>query len=129
MCKPIPLNEIPQGFTTFSSLTSKITIFLLCLDIILFFKLQEGFDHLIYEGNSVRKLLKNELPQIFNIIICMKIKSELLLNKTNLPLFGGSFLCIMRVSLGPFHSVSGHLHCLHPRQTHKPKSHLYCNFF
>ena len=55
----------------------------------LFFKLQEGFDHLIYEGNSVRKLLKNELPQIFNIIICMKIKSELLLNKKNLPLFGG----------------------------------------
>ena len=50
----------------------------------LFFKLQEGFDHLIYEGNSVRKLLKNELPKIFKyIIICMKIKSELLLNKTN----------------------------------------------
>lgn len=37
MCKPIPLNEIPQGFTTFSSLTLKITIFLLCLDIIFLF--------------------------------------------------------------------------------------------
>ena len=129
MCKPIPLNEIPQGFTTFSSLTSKITIFLLCLDIIFFFKLQESFDHLIYEGNSVRKLLKKGASTNIQYHNFYENKIRTIIEQNKLTSLWWLFLCIMRVSLGPFHSVSGHLHCLHPRQTHKPKSHLYCNFF
>ena len=95
----------------------------------LFFKLQEGFDHPIYEGNSVRKLLKKGASTNIQYHNLYENKIRTIIEQNKLTSLWWLFLCIMRVSLGPFHSVSGHLHCLHPRQTHKPKSHLYCNFF